>query len=352
MTLSSFKYKEPGWELAELAPLSSVNLLVAKNATGKSRTVRAIQSVASFMQMKETASLPNSFEAELLLQEEGPTKKEITYAFQIKKGVVEKEWLKVGDEVLIERTSQEAKYKQNHIAPPAERLVTQTRRDKHLYPEIERLMQWAEGVVCVTCAEITPTSVWGLEQASNAYALSQLVDALSPSELPTVLQRAQTLGYHIASLKTIEAAKGLRLVQIKETSVADEMVDGQLSNGMLRTLYLLCFAAVMKHNAKLNLLLIDDLCEGLDYQRSVALGKMIFEDCVDCSVQLIASSNDAFLMDVVDIAHWQVLRRNGSCVTTINAHTHAELFRQFRMTGLSNFDLFSSDFIDSFLNKK
>ena len=47
MILSSFSYKESGWELVELAPLSSVNLLVGKNATGKSRSLRAIHNITT-----------------------------------------------------------------------------------------------------------------------------------------------------------------------------------------------------------------------------------------------------------------------------------------------------------------
>lgn len=54
MVLSSFGYKEPGWDLTELSPLKSVNLLVAKNATGKTRTIRALQNVTAFLQQKET----------------------------------------------------------------------------------------------------------------------------------------------------------------------------------------------------------------------------------------------------------------------------------------------------------
>lgn len=53
MILSSFSYKESGWELVELAPLSSENLLVGKNATGKSRSLRAIHNITTFLQMKD-----------------------------------------------------------------------------------------------------------------------------------------------------------------------------------------------------------------------------------------------------------------------------------------------------------
>ena len=163
------------------------------------------------------------------------------------------------------------------------------------------------------------------------------MDALSPDEMKKVLATAKELGYSIASIKTIEATKDVRLVQLKERSISNEMVDMQLSSGMLRTLYLLCFVSVIKHNKKLSMLLIDDMGEGLDYRRSIDLGKVIFEDCQQSGLQLVVSSNDAFLMDVVDISNWQILRRKGNKVSSINQAMNPDMFRKFRMTGLSNF---------------
>lgn len=352
MILSSFSYKEPGWELAGLSPLNPVNLLVAKNATGKSRSVRAIQAVTSFLQMKETNMFPRTFSTEMIFTAREDINWTLKYSFRINEGFIEKEELVVGEEVLIKRTKVTAKYKQDKIDPPSEKLVVQIRRDKNQYPEIEKLMLWAEGVTSVFCSDINPLTILGMGKILNTHSFCDLVDSLSQDELKNVLRLSKSLGYDIANLKTIEAATGVKLVQVKEKSVKNKMVDMQLSNGMLRTLYLLCFASVIKHNKKLSMLLIDDLGEGLDYRRSVDLGKIIFEDCEKNNVQLIVSSNDAFLMDVVNIANWQVLRRKNSKVTTINPNTHSDLFKKFRMTGLSNFDLFSSDFIDSYLNKE
>ena len=65
MKLSSFCYKEQGWELTELFPLKPVNLLVARNATGKTRTIRAFLNVTSFLQMKKSFMDIRSFEAAL-----------------------------------------------------------------------------------------------------------------------------------------------------------------------------------------------------------------------------------------------------------------------------------------------
>ena len=102
----------------------------------------------------------------------------------------------------------------------------------------------------------------------------------------------------------------------------------------------------MTHNQMPSTLLIDDLCEGLDYERSTKLGKLVFEYCEKNNIQLIASSNDSFLMDVVDLKYWNILQRDETKVVAINKTNNPELFENFKFTGLSNFDLFSSDFIN------
>ena len=352
MKLSSFCYKEQGWELTELFPLKPVNLLVARNATGKTRTIRAFLNVTSFLQMKKSFMDIRSFEAALKFTSSEDAEWKMDYKFKINNGIVEKEVLVVNEKVLINRSKTSAKYDTTKINPPSEKLVVQIRRDKELYPEIEQLMTWADGVTSLSYSDITPFTILGPGKFHNPYNFSDLVESLSQAEKQEVLSVAKRLGYNIAQIKTVEATKGIKLVQLKERSVTNEMTEMQLSSGMLRTLYLLCFISVIKQNKKLSMLLIDDMGEGLDYRRSIDLGKMIFEDCEKNALQLIASSNDAFLMDVVDIANWQVLRRNGSKVRTINQVTHPDLFRDFRMTGLSNFDFFSSDFIDSHLSKQ
>ncbi len=302
--------------------------------------------------MKDTFLNIRTFEANLKFGDLANPDWKMDYSFRLNNGVVEKEMLTVNGVMLIKRTKATARYENTKINPPSERLVVQIRRDKDLYPEIEQLMRWVEGVTSVSCSDINPFTIIGTGKSVNPYSFSELVDALSPAETKKVLADAKELGYNISGIRTIEAANGVRLVQLKERSIANEMVDMQLSNGMLRTLYLLCFVAVVKHNKKLTMLLIDDMGEGLDYRRSTDLGKIVFEDCAQNGLQLIASSNDAFLMDVVDIANWQVLRRKGNKVSAINQSLNHDLFRRFRMTGLSNFDLFSSDFIDSYLNQE
>ena len=65
MILSSFSYKEAHWDLVGFGPLNPENLVVGRNSTGKTRTIHAIQHVASYMQMKDFPMRPNSFYAEM-----------------------------------------------------------------------------------------------------------------------------------------------------------------------------------------------------------------------------------------------------------------------------------------------
>lgn len=350
MFLSSFSYKESKWELNNLTLTSSSCLIVGRNSTGKTRTIHALQNVVSFMQMKQIFFGGNSFSAEMVFTDALDCNYKMNYSFTVKDGIIDKESLIVNDEILIKRTSKTAKYKSDTINPPANKLIVQVRRDENAYPEIEQLMTWAEGVNCVSYSNINPFTI-GPSQFINPISFSELVDSLDNDDKNRVLANSSKLNYNITSISTIKASESVKFVNVKEKLVSENIFDMQLSSGMLRTLYLLCYMEYIKKSSKVSLLLIDDMSEGLDYSRSTCLGRMIFDDCRQNGLQVIASSNDAFLMDVVDISNWQILSRVGSKVTSINQYTNPELFRKFKMTGLSNFDFFSSDFIDKYLSK-
>ena len=113
---------------------------------------------------------------------------------------------------------------------------------------------------------------------------------------------------------------------------------------MFRALALLIFIEFLA-SKKVSTLIIDDLCEGLDYHRASKLGKLLFmEETVD-NIQLITTTNDSFLMDSVDIKFWNILSRNKNDVSAFNYDKNKQLFEEFKFTGLSNFDLFSSDYL-------
>ena len=349
IVLSSFGYKASGWELTEISALRQTNLLVGKNASGKTRTVRALQNVTGFMCMRSVLFGVKSFRTKLAFTNPDNPIWSLSYSFEVINGEVKSELLTNNGKTLIKRDATKTLFYGETINPPQEKLVTQVRRDRDAYPEVEILMSWAEGVVAVSCSDINPFTILGPAGYINPLSFSDLVNKLNKEDKKSIIKNAEKLGYDISDLTPIKANSEMNLVAVKERYILSDLLDFQLSSGMLRVLYILCFLEYIKHTEKHSMLLIDDLGEGLDYSRATHLGEKVFEVCEKEKVQLIASSNDSFLMDVVDISKWQIVRRKNSKLIVLNQTNTPELFRRFRMTGLSNFDLFSSDFIDNFL---
>lgn len=351
MILSSFSYKTSGWELTDINALKLTNLLVGKNAAGKTRTIRAIQNVTSFLRAKYFVFKDNFFKAKLVFSNTNDANWNMTYVFEINKDEVKSEQLIVCGRVLIKRDTKKATLNGDTINPPTGKLVVQVRRDKEEYPDAEALMEWAEGVVAISCSDINPFTILnGPASYINPMSFSDLVDSLTKDEKKKVIEEAKELGYDIVDISSLNANGDIKLVTVKERYLQGGVVDFHLSSGMLRVLYILCFLLYIKHKDNLSMFLIDDLGEGLDYSRATHLGEKVFEDCERENIQLIASSNDSFLMDVVDISKWQIVRRKNSKLSVLNQTNQSDMFDMFRMTGLSNFDLFSSDFIDNNLS--
>ena len=351
MILSSFSYRTKGWELKEFNALQLTNLLVGKNASGKSRTIGALQNVASFISMKPTTLLGGlNFETTLTFVSHEDDSWKMEYAFEIENGIIKSESLYACNRRIIHRNLESAFINEDSIDPPQDKLVTQVRRDRQEYPEVEYLMKWAEGIIVITCSNIIPfTLLGGSSSFLNPISLSDLVNSLSIEDKKKVINNANELGYYISDITLIKATDEIKIVAVKEKYIEDSVMDLQLSSGMLRVIYALCFLEYLKYDDKYSLLLIDDLGEGLDYQRATLLGKKVFEACESNGLQLIASSNDSFMMDVVDISKWQILRRKKGQLSVLSQANTPKLFSSFRLTGLSNFDLFSSDYIETYL---
>lgn len=348
--LSSFSYKTSGWELTEMSALKLTNLLVGKNAAGKTRTIRALQNVTSYMKMEPFLFHEGNFKAKMQFTNPEDASWRLTYQFEIEKGYVKAEQLTVCGKTLIKRDARKTLFKEDVINPPKDKLVVQVRRDKEEYPDVEALMEWAEGVIAISCSDINPYTILnGRPGYINPIPFSAIVEALSKEDKRVVIDEAKRLGYDIIDITLVDANGEIKLVAIKERNIQNGILDFQLSSGMIRVLYILCFLEYIKHESIHSMLLIDDLGEGLDYSRAIHLGRKVFEVCEEENMQLIASSNESLLMDVVDIAKWQIVRRKNSKLSVINQTNMPELFDEFRMTGLSNFDLFSSDFIDNFI---
>ena len=93
-------------------------------------------------------------------------------------------------------------------------------------------------------------------------------------------------------------------------------------------------------------ILIDDIGEGIDFDRSCALLELLIRKVKGSSVQLIMSTNDRFIMNKAPLETWAVIRRKGGTVEVFNYANSRKLFDEFKDTGLNNFDFFATDFLN------
>lgn len=154
-------------------------------------------------------------------------------------------------------------------------------------PYIEKIKSWAKHAHILsfnkTDTEFNKTSI---SSAYHRNILFIMMKSLSEASLNKVISQAHQLGlgYRINSTETIEHCE-------------------------FHALYLLIYMEYISLRAKPSLLLIDNLCEELDYEHSTQLGKLLLSFCLKHNIQLIISSNNTFLINVLDMKYWNILLR-------------------------------------------
>jgi hypothetical protein len=235
------------------------------------------------------------------------------------------------------------------ITPPDNKLVLHIRRDKEEYPYLEDIALWAERTHFFKFGQIHTNSfldgdVTG-EKLTTVEDIPALMKELDESSKYEIIEEFNMLGYDLEELYTKQES-GKDVLYIREKGLKYGLRQNHLSQGMFRALALIVFIHYLNEKVKVKTIIVDDLGEGLDYERATKLGELIFKKLEKTNIQFIASSNDNFLMDVVDIKYWSILKRSDNTVNVYNYHNSKEKFDNFKFSGLSNFDLFSSDYLE------
>src|SRR5690606_5922196 len=90
--------------------------------------------------------------------------------------------------------------------------------------------------------------------------------------------------------------------------------------------------------------LIDDIGEGLDYERSSSLIELIIDRISGTGKQVIMTTNDRFVMNNIPLDYWQIMDRSSHRVKIYNQADSGKVFEEFAYIGLSNFDCFKSKY--------
>jgi len=134
------------------------------------------------------------------------------------------------------------------------------------------------------------------------------------------------------------------MLYVKERDLNANTFQLDISQGMFRALSVIIQINYSLFTNQPSCILIDDIGEGLDFARSSAFLNLIVEKVKGTATQLIMTTNDRFIMNSVPLEYWIILERRGGKTVHHNYRNSQEMFEDFELTGLSNFDLFSSNY--------
>jgi hypothetical protein len=249
---------------------------------------------------------------------------------------------------------------------PTTQLAAVSRRDSVQHPFFDELYEWAVSVkhfhfgsefgrnLFISPKQIETDSVRNDDEITDPnYVIGifqQGLDRHGEKFKECILKDFSTLGYDCSDVSIINISKYLREqpqllgLSVKEQNLNTETTQINMSQGMFRALALviqLNFTIFEKSPA---CILIDDIGEGLDFDRSSNMVLLLIEKAKNHKFQLFMTTNDRFIMNGVPLEYWSVLHREGNLVNVFNKNNSASAFEEFEFVGLNNFDFFSSEF--------
>ncbi|MEK8028955.1 hypothetical protein [Pseudaquabacterium rugosum] len=376
MTLLNLSYaefeNEPRFWRLNLLDFGPSNLVVGKNATGKSRLISVITGLMGIISGARPNALDSgTYSAEFLIEE-----KRYVYEISFKQKIVQHERLSVDgtDRLTRNETGQGSIYYSKEdryleFAVPTGTIALQAKKDQLQHPFIVDISNWASS---------SATYIFGsdfgrsrLHVAAQQTSVIEELQASSNKEDPddavgtyiagykhfgdafdrAIIEDMGKLGYALREVAVEPLDPGIAMAPhgapllslvVVERDLSPRIPQIFLSQGMFRALALTIKLNWSTFSGRKGLILIDDLGEGLDYERACAAVEIAMQKAASGACQIIMTSNDRFVMNSVSLDHWIVLQRNGPEVKGYTSRNSPNEFESFRFTGLSNFDFFTS----------
>ena len=380
--LVSLKYRELqgkdlAWSLDDLT-LGRINLLVGKNATGKTRTINII------------ANLANSFlrEGNVSIQEAGydvvfsDGTNETQYELIVESGKVKRERLAVNGIERLIRDSEKLKIFAEELGqtisfrPSPNQVAAVARRDDLQHPFLNPLHEWADAVRVYHFGATLGKECLSMmidNSAGNVVTNLQKRDDRDEDAIVGTYSKARkeygdvfdnavisdmkSLGYSLSGVD-VSPPSGIRLaanvpvlgvlnaIAIEEVGVQGWIHQHAMSQGMFRAFSIIAQVNYSQLAQRATCILIDDIGEGLDFDRSTRLIELLRAKSQLSNFQLIMTTNDRFVMNHVPLDEWTVLQRKGAEVRVRNIKNSSEQFEEFKFIGMSNFSLLEMDFLN------
>lgn len=373
MRLSNVKFVEwegtpQEWRLDGLS-FGEANLIVGKNASGKSRVLNIVSALAKCLAGINALPLSGNYDIEFILDG-----KIISYQLKYENQQVVEERFSIEGRVLLDRGIGGEGHiwaeaidggKEIRFQTPTSELAAVARRDTIQHKFLEPLYSWGSSLRHYYFGTSMGKGNFAIlgekgngkidEWDPNAVvALYRQAEKEFPGDFSQTLVRdMQHLNYDVEDvgvgpLISIRIKSNLpgELVglYIKEKDLPAVTDQFSMSQGMFRALSLLIQVNYSQMTGKSTCILIDDIGEGLDFDRSCRLIDLVRERTKASNIQLILSTNDRFVMNRVPLEEWSVLQREANHVRVMNYGNSKQIFEEFKFMGLSNFSFLEMDF--------
>lgn len=366
------------WEIEDFR-LNTINLIVGKNASGKTKIVRAIYRISQLLSESGTLKANSRKDEWHLYFDIDNAQEKTEYILKLEKGFVIEEKLVIGEKTLLERNqsgegkifAQELGQEMRFQAPPTELAVVK-RRDSIQHPFLEKIYQWSNSLRFYefgtelgkdTLIKILPTTELIKNETDfkdSDYVVGIFVIGQKEFDqefTQEIIKDMKKIGYNISDINLkipsflnsdvslSDNSENLpQFLYVKEDELSSVTEQSEMSQGMFRALSLFIQINYCLMSSQPSCIVIDDIGEGLDYQRSSSIIQVLIEKAAKGSVQLIMTTNDEFIMNGVPLEYWSVIERKSGSVKLHNKFNDSEKIEEFKFIGLNNFDFFTSQF--------
>ncbi len=231
-------------------------------------------------------------------------------------------------------------------------MTLNVRRDLVHYPYLEDFIEWAKNIKGYSFSGIKNDQIMVPEnpsiQLETLGAVPYILQEIQNDKpiIDKIIEDLNFIGYPVESVTSIGVPQmgiqNLFMVSLKETDLQCKTEQGLMSQGMYRALCLTVLFEYLLAKVTSGTVIIDDLGEGLDFERSTKLTKFLLNKNISSKFQVIITSNDRFLINTVDMKNINFLTRKGHIVKAANYSNNKKLFDKYLLSGLNNFDLLQS----------
>ncbi|MBO7466791.1 MAG: ATP-binding protein [Bacteroidaceae bacterium] len=339
----------------------SINLVIGQNATGKSNTLSALRDLADLVSgvRKIENLLYKTFDYDVVFENDGTP---IRYRLVVEKGQVTDERLSVNGVERFNRKEKLMFYEQQ-----GENLAFETSPEELGVTRIDSKQQ----------SYMVPLYLWGRNLSHYefggslgknmivrdlAVAVNESIKPRDTEKVSAFFAKALQLFANIKDVVINDMAEvGYKLIDIKSSPLKNIPINGygiavkedgledytdqqEMSQGMFRALSIIIQIEYSLLANMPSCILIDDIGEGLDYERSQKLINLIMKKASNNGLQVIMTSNDRFVMNNIPLQYWHVINRSGNRSVFYNMQNSKQVFDEFSYTGLNNFDFFADKF--------